>query len=102
MEVIKFTDNMPKLHNQTTATLVYWGAMTGHQLKKHPDLWKYDTKKSDGTNYKLNPDEHYLLLFFVGDKGIMFSTLRKLSLENKPYIQKVGQEFRIEVEDGNN
>ena len=99
-KVLKFADNMPKLHGQTEATLVYWSALAGCQLAEHPALWNYDTRKSDGSIYKLNPDGRYLLLFLVGDKGIMFSTLRKLNDENKHYMQEVNQKFRIEVVNG--
>ena len=99
-KVIKFADNMPKLHGQTEATLVYWSALAGCQLAEHPALWNYDTKKSDGSIYKLNPDGRYLLLFLVGDKGIMFSTIRKLNDENKHYMLEVNQKFRIEVVNG--
>ena len=98
MKVLKFADNMPKLHGQTTAKLVYWSALAGCQLAQHPELWQYDTLKSDGTTYKLNPNGRYFLLFFVGNKGIMFSTIRKLNDDNKHYMSEVNQEFRIEVE----
>ena len=97
MQTIKFTDNMPKLQGQTTATLVNWGAMSGYQLQKHPDFWNYDTLKSDGTNYKLNNDGNYLILYFVGDKGILFSTIRKLNEVNKHYITEIGKQFKIEI-----
>ncbi len=97
IKTIKFADNMPKLHGQTSATLVYWSALAGCQLAKHPALWDYDTKKSDGTIYKLNPYGRYLLLFFVGDKGIMFSTIRKLNEENKHYMSEVNERFTIEI-----
>lgn len=98
-KIIKFASNMPKLHGQTSATLVFWSALAGCQLAKHPALWNYDTKKSDGTIYRLNPYGRYLLLFFVGDKGIMFSTIRKLNEDNKHYMQEVNEQFRIEVID---
>lgn len=97
MKIIKFADNMPKLQGQKTAKLVFWSALTGNQLAKHPELWKYDTLKSDGTNYKLNKNCYYFLLFFVGDKGIMFSTIRKLVDENKHYMSEVNETFKIEV-----
>lgn len=97
-KVIRFADNMPKLHGQQTATLVYWSALAGCQLAKHSWLWHYDTLKSDGSNYKLNPDGRYFLLFFVGNKGIMFSTIRKLNEENMHYMNEVNEIFRIEVE----
>lgn len=97
MQTLLFTDNMPKLHGQTTATLVYWSAMRGYQLKQYPDLWKYDTLKSDGSLYKLKLDENYLVLFLVGEKGIMFSTIRKLNSENRHYITDIGEVFKIEV-----
>ena len=96
-KVLKFTDNMPKLHGQTTATLVYWSAMAGCQFAEHKSFWNYDTQKSNGSTYKLNPDGRYLILFFVGDKGIMFSTIRKFNDENRHYIEEVNQQFRIEV-----
>lgn len=98
-KIIKFASNMPKLHGQTSATLVFWSALAGCQLAKHPALWNYDTKKPDGTIYRLNPYGRYLLLFFVGDKGIMFSTIRKLNEDNKHYMQEVNEQFRIEVID---
>ena len=97
MQIIKFTDNMPKLHNQQTAKLIYWSALRGYQLKQYPDFWKFDTLKSDNTYYKLRLEENYLVLFFVGDKGIMFSTIRKLNSENRHYISDIGKEFKIEV-----
>lgn len=97
MQKLKFADNMPKLHGQTKATLVYWTALFGFQLEQHPSLWQYDTLKSDGTYYKLNPQGKYFLLFFVGEKGIMFSTIRKLNDENKHYMTDVNKEFEIEV-----
>lgn len=99
MQTLQFTDNMPKLNNQKTVKLVYWSALRGYQLKQYPDLWKYDTLKSDGTCYKLKLDENYLVLFFVGDKGIMFSTIRKLNSKNRHYITDIGKNFKIEVID---
>lgn len=97
MKKLLFADNMPKLCDQNTATLVYWTAMAGCQLKQHQDFWLYDTLKSDGTFYKLNKDGRYLVLFFVGDKGILFSTIRKLNDENRHYLEEVGEVFNIEV-----
>ena len=96
-KILKFADNMPKLHGQTRATLVYWTALAGCQLKNHSALCDYDFEKSDSRRYKLNDYGRYFLLFFVGDKGIMFSTIRKLNDENRHYMKEVNQEFRIEV-----
>lgn len=98
MKILKFTDNMPKLHVQTSAKLVYWSALRGYQLKHYLDLWKYDTLKSDGSLYKLKLDENYLVLFFVGDKGIMFSSIRKLNSENRHFITDMGKDFQIEID----
>lgn len=97
MQILPFKDNMPKLNNQQHAKLVYWSALRGYQLKRYPDFWCYDTLKSDGTFCKLNLDENYLVLFFVGDKGIMFSTIRKLNSENRHYISDIGKEFEIGI-----
>lgn len=99
--IIKFDCNYPKLCNQTKARLVYADEIRecvfNFPTAPLKALLEYDTKRPDGTYRKITPQD-YVLLFFVGDKGIMFSTLRKDNSSNeKKYGGKVGQWFNIEV-----
>lgn len=94
-KVIKFEDNFPKLCNQSSATLVYIGFSMVDE-KHYGALIEYDTKKHNGEYYKLDRKKNYFVLFFVGDKGIMFSSLRKNTTENFRYY-KLGEKYRIEV-----
>lgn len=102
--VIKFDCNYPKLCNQAKAKLVWFSTIPKYYFGKDnglEHLLAYDTKRPDGASSKIIPDS-YLLLFFVGDKGIMFSTLRKHDEENSvKYLFSVGQWFDVEVENGN-
>lgn len=101
MEILKFKDNMPKLCNQRKATLVYHNVITVIGLEKYKYLLKYDLYKSDGDIFPIDKSQYYLILLFVGDKGIMFSTLRKYNSENVAKYADIGKEFLIEVENDN-
>lgn len=97
--IIKFDCNYPKLCNQAKARLIYYGMITLDQNFKNtfPSLIEYNTKKPDGT-YKEIPNGDYYLLFFVGDKGIMFSIIRKMNDDNlRKYFNNFGKWFNIEV-----
>lgn len=102
---IKFDCNYPKLCNQARARLVWideirdcdfvlkWTALKA--------LFDYDTKRPDGTQKNITRGD-YLLLLFVGDKGIMFSTLRRDNPSNRSkYINKIGKLFDVEVKNDN-
>lgn len=77
MQEIRFNHNYKKLHNQKTAYLIYTYVVVGKELSK--EYIKYDT---DG-KYKIEDEQEYLQLFFIGNKGIPFSTLRKYNYENR-------------------
>lgn len=97
--VIKFGCNYPKLCNQARAKLVWVDLILDGDFVmdcKVNALLEYDTKRPDGTQRDIEQGNYYLL-FFVGDKGIMFSTLRKRTKENKKYLTKIGRWFDVEV-----
>ena len=99
--VIKFDCNYPKLCNQAHAQLVKVEEVyLLPDSLKYQALVEYDTKRPDGTYLKLKRAT-YLLLFFVGDKGIMFSTFRTPSTENvNKFLDKEGSWFEVVVKDG--
>ena len=102
MQTIKFNDNYPKLHNQTTAKLVamFDNVSANILFRQFPDLLKFDTKKQDGSYFEIEPRNSFLLLLFVGNKNIMFSTLRKSNDENFwLYKNSIGEEFNIVIEE---
>lgn len=81
MQEIKFNHNYKKLHNQTEAFLVWRDVAYPERLDK--EFIYYDTEGS----YVLDKNKSYLMLYFVGDKGIPFTTLRTNNVENrKKYI----------------
>lgn len=98
---ILFDNNYPKIHNQKHARLVMGiqGLLGEMLLKNFPDLTFFDTLRDDGIYYDIKPEESYMLLLFVGDKEIMFSTLRKQNEENAIlYAESVGEVYRLKIE----
>lgn len=94
MNEIRFNRNYSKLHNQTRACLIQTAVLEGKYIKK--EFVDYDTDNL----YKINKKETYLLLVFVGEKIIPFTTLRKLTIENvKKYVGYEGDSFNIVVEE---
>lgn len=101
MKILKFKHNMKKLNNQKKATLVYWHIANNEELLNNKSLLEYDVKKSDNTDYEIELKKHhlYLILFYVGEKGIMFSTIRKFNHDNWEYIELLNKEIDIEIEE---
>ena len=98
---IKFSSDYPKLHGQTSAELL---AVKPIRIDKNTpkELLEYDTKKADGTYYKLRTG-NYIQLVFLGNLGIPFCTIRSkrnMYAEDKEayYKQFVGQVFNIVLE----
>jgi hypothetical protein len=96
--IIKFSSDYPKLHGQTSAELL---AVKPIRIDKDTpkELLEYDTKKSDGTYYKLKTGS-YIQLVFLGNLGIPFCTIRSKRnrfTEDKEayYKQLVGKVFEI-------
>lgn len=101
MKTIKFSSDYPKLHGQKTATLV---AVARIKIDKNtpPELFEYDTKKSDGSYYELKHGT-YLQLIFLGDKSIPFCTIRSAYPTHKVeyYKSSIGQKFNVEIVEDN-
>lgn len=99
---IRFDNHYPKLHNQKHARLVMViQDISGEMLlKKYPDFTGWDSIRDDGRYYDIKPEETYMLLLFIGDKNIMFSTLRKQNEGNAIlYAESVGELFEVVVEE---
>lgn len=97
MNEIRFNRNYKKLHNQKKGYLVYVDIV--HYQDLSPEFIKYDT---DG-RYKLQNNHEYMILYFLGDKHIPFTTLRKYNQDNlNRYSRHRDEFFKIIVEEGKN
>lgn len=92
MLAIEFNHNYKKLHNQTSAKLLYSEVRYGRNLNEN--FVEYDTEN----HFKINEDEQYLVLYFQGDDLIPFTTLRKANDENFYKYQK-GEVYIIVIEE---
>lgn len=99
MPKIKFSHNYSKLWNQETAVLV---AIKEIIIDKdtNKDLIEYDTKTSNGEYFPLKNGK-YIQLFFVGNKGIPFCTIRSAYPPTKIsyYKKMIGKNFDIKTEE---
>ena len=94
MKQIIFNHNFKKLHNQKKAVLIQTATIKGVNVQK--EFIDYDTDKK----YKINKNEDYLFLVFVGDKMIPFTTIRKLNIKNvKKYVGYEGDYFDIVIQE---
>lgn len=92
---IKFSHDYPKLHGQKRARLLYVKTATREMLD--PDFIEYDTKFPGG--YYPLPDGKYIVLCFIGEKFIPFTTVRPWRLEKECfYTESRGQAFTILIE----
>ena len=96
MNSIKFSHDYPKLHGQTSATLL---AVLPLRIDRNTpkELLEYDTKY-DGGYFPL-PTGDYIQLVFLGNLRIPFCTIRRNYPPQKGdyYRGKVGDVFTIEV-----
>jgi hypothetical protein len=79
---IRFSHNYPKLQNQTKAHLLC--IIKKHRSKLNSDFIEYDTVFTDSNGIKSYfnlPDGDYIVLIFVGNKLIPFTTVRPYSRE---------------------
>lgn len=99
MNNIKFSKEYIKLHGQTSAKLLAVYPQTIDETYR--ELIDYDTIAVDGSRYELK-DGKYILLVFIGNKHIPFTTIRldkplmngmKSKLDY--YKEKVGEDFEI-------
>lgn len=105
MRKINFSHDYDKLAGQRTATLLYMGEFIydPSDPRSHA-LISYDTRITDGGSYKLRKGK-YVLLLFLGDKGIPFTTIRsEIGMygrdKKKYYGSHMGEEFEIVIKQG--
>lgn len=100
---IRFSHGYIKLHSQKHATLL---AVFEMNIKKD-DLTKafleFDTLTVSGSHYKVHPGPHVVLVF-VGDQNVMFTTIRPRFNRQKRdklkyYNSLIGEPFEIVVEE---
>ena len=74
MNKIKFSKDYVKLHGQRSAELL---AVSRVRVPDgvSSELIEYDTIATDGSRYELKPGK-YILLVFLGELGIPFTTIR--------------------------
>ena len=96
MKNIKFSKEYCKLWGQTTAKLL---AVKEVKINKSTsqELIEYDTKAVDGSYYELKSG-NYLLLIFLGNLDIPFSTIRSAYPQHKVdyYKNSINEMFNIE------
>ena len=103
--VVRFSGEYVKLHGQRKARLLDVMPMEIGENTPHTALVAYDTLRTDGSRYIGLCDGSYMLLIFLGDKGFMFTTIRRRTYEKMLYYEeRIGQEFDVVIEerdDGN-
>lgn len=102
MNTIKFSHHYPKLHGQTSGTLL---AVLPIRIDKNTpkELLEYDTKYAEKVglgavfDYFDLPTGDYIQLVFLGNLRIPFCTIRKAWPTSKVeyYKSKIGEEFAI-------
>lgn len=102
MRKINFSHNYKKLAGQTKARLMFV-CVFDYEKDKYPHLTDYDTAILKGGEYQLRKGK-YVLLLFLGDKGIPFTTLRSkigmYGLDKEEYYNKhLNEEFEIIVKE---
>lgn len=101
MNKINFSADFTKLHGQTTAELVAVKMvdLSFMNCKDFQELVEYDCKANDGSYYSLNKDKSYCLLIFLGNKNIVFQTLRSRE-KYTDYQGLIGHIFDVVVDNG--
>lgn len=88
---IHFKKNFTKLYNQTQALLIRIIEKKGKDLCQ--DFIEYDTDNQ----YPIDKNQYYLILYFIGNKLIPFTSIRKYNDENLlKYV--FGAEFNIIID----
>jgi hypothetical protein len=96
---IKFDDQYPKLHGQTVAQLLSVREVGSQELC--PEFLTYDTTLADGTRRIMSNTYPKMVLTFLGNKHIPFSTLRTIhSVEEFAFYENaLGDYFDIIIEE---
>jgi hypothetical protein len=91
---IRFSHNYPKLHGQTSAILIELAVVDRSTLTEK--FIEYDTV-FDGGYYPLPPGR-YVVLVFLGNEFIPFTTVRGFSaIKYGYYHDGIGHKFDIEI-----
>jgi len=94
-QILKFSHNYDKLHGQTVGKL--FSIVTIEKDKLDPELVKYDTQLNGKVVYNLT-DKKLMILFFIGNKGIPFTTIRAhTQMKFVYYKQFYGHNFKIKI-----
>lgn len=89
---IKFSHKYPKLHEQTSARLLTLAIQNKSDLSEK--FLEYDTAY-EGGHYPLK-DGKYMVLVFLGNELIPFTTVRSYSEEKFEYYKSgIGATFKI-------
>ena len=97
MNKIRFLGEYVKLNGQRKAKLLDVLSVHINESECHSELLKYDTLRTDGSRYNIT-DGSYLLLFFLGDKGMLFTTIRRWTYEQMLYYkERIGKMFDIVI-----
>jgi len=95
-KIIKFDQPFCKLYGQKQAKLIYKRPIK--KIELIDQFINYDTKyfnKKTNLNYNILGDD-FILLVFIGNKNIPFTTLRKNTEENnKKYV--INEWFYIKI-----
>jgi hypothetical protein len=95
-KTINFSHNYHKLWNQRRARLIALKIINRKDI--HPDLLEYDTRFLPDwpAQYYPLPEGILIQLFFIGDKGIPFCTIRRHTVDKERYYRSMlRQEFEI-------
>jgi hypothetical protein len=107
MNTIKFSHTYPKLWNQETARLLKVERIIvpddfSESFREYDTQYIGDPHYSTGKYYEYYPIKNgkYLLLVFLGNHKIPFTTLRKDTADKADfYLSKIGYTFKIEIEE---
>jgi hypothetical protein len=95
---IKFSHVYPKLRGQKFARLLSIELRERAELSEN--FIKYDTFFGFGESYPL-PNGIYLILVFLGDDLIPFTTARRWTQEKERYYREaIGKYFTIQIIEG--
>lgn len=106
MNKINFSYNYIKLKEQTTATLIKVEdfILNKDTREQYKEFLEKDTAIVGGGRYHLNNGK-YIIMTFLGNKGIEFTTIRaaspyyygKLFDRKKWALDKIGEQFEIKI-----
>lgn len=101
MKKIQFSHDYVKLHGQRHATLLAVFEMNIRKEDISSPFLDFDTLTTSGSHYDFGTGAHVLLVF-VGDKNIMFTTIRPRYNAHKTdklkyYNGLIGQPFEIVI-----